>query len=236
MTRLLSIVAVVFALSLSLVPETAAQPIAPDREASCKPTDASNFYYPNDGEEAACIRQTYTQPAPDTLFFRQFAYDEVVVTAGDGEQMTITMETVARNASKDDAEADLATVGLKRVDGVYQPTGPESDAPGWWSAKYTIQVPAQTTLAIESKNGPIVVRGVAGGHHLQSKNGDIIYDLPGDVDIELLAQTEYGDLSIGFPVVVEGSVNNRIKTSVGSGGPTVRLISKNGDVKVDRVE
>lgn len=236
MTRLSTIIAIIFALSLSLFPEAAAQPIAADQEEACEPTDASNFYYPNDGEDAACITRTYTQPAPDTLFFRQFAYDEVVVTAGDSEQMIITMDVVARNASKQDAEADLAGVGLKQVDGVYQPVGPKSDAPGWWSAKYAIQVPAQTTLAIESKNGPIVVRGVRGGHHLQSKNGDVIYDLPSGFDIELLAQTEHGDLSIGFPVVVEGSVNNRIKTSVGNGGPTVRLISKNGDVKVNRVE
>jgi len=236
MTRIPAFIVAVLALSLCLFSEAAAQPIAADQEETCKPTDASNFYYPNDGEEAACITRTYTQPAPDTLFFRQTAYDEVVVRAGDGDRMTLTMDAVTRNASKSDAEADLAEVGLKQVNGVYRPAGPESDSAGWWSARFTIQVPPQTPLAIESKNGAIVVRGVQGGHHLQSKDGDIILDLPTAANIELLAQTENGDLSIGFPVVVEGSVNNRIQTSVGSGGPTVRLISKNGDVKIDRIE
>ncbi|HHP7238276.1 DUF4097 family beta strand repeat-containing protein [Longibacter sp.] len=236
MTRIPAFIVAVLALSLCLFSEAVAQPITADQEETCEPTDASNFYYPNDGEEAACITRTYTQPAPDTLLFRQTAYDDVVVGAGDGEQMTITMDAVTRNASKSDAVADLAEVGLKHVDGVYQPTGPDGDAAGWWSARFTIQVPPQTSLAIESKNGAIVVRGVQGGHHLQSKDGDIIFDLPRAANIELLAQTDHGDLSIGFPVVVEGSVNNRIQTSVGNGGPTVRLISKNGDVKIDRIE
>jgi len=138
MTRIPAFIVAVLALSLCLFSEAAAQPIAADQEETCKPTDASNFYYPNDGEEAACITRTYTQPAPDTLFFRQTAYDEVVVRAGDGDRMTLTMDAVTRNASKSDAEADLAEVGLKQVNGVYRPAGPESDSAGWWSARFTI--------------------------------------------------------------------------------------------------
>lgn len=214
-----------------------AQALMPDREVSCDPATASSLPA-NDAssEAAACARRTYQLPAADTIALRQDHYDRVEVVAWDEPDLKVETIVVMRRATMDRARADLPRVKLQQMNGVLQSMGPDDDAPGWWSVRYRLRVPTQTTLAITSDNGDIAVHDVAGGHELQSKNGDIRYRLPAGAGVRLQAETDNGTIDVGFPITVQGAPSNQLDTVVGGSGPTVRLITNNGDITVRRAE
>ena len=222
---------------LSAVGPVAAQSLLPDREASCDPAAASSIPL-NDAssEAAACARRTYQLPAADTVELSQHHYDRVEVVAWDEPDIEVETVVVARRTTMDGARSDLPLIKLQQIDGMLTSAGPDDDAPGWWSVKYRLRVPAQTTLAITSDNGDIAVRDVAGGHELQSKNGDIRYRLPAGAGARLQAETNHGAIDVGFPITVQGRLSNQLDTVVGGGGPTVRLVTENGDITIRRAE
>ncbi len=214
-----------------------AQPLSPDTSETCKPADVTSLLNPDSGEKAACERRTYTLPATGTFSLVQNNYEDVKVSAWDRDSIKVEMVVVARRSSTvEDARADVQQVRLTDEDVTLRPTGPAEDAPGWWSVSYEIRVPAQTTLEITSDNADITARNVAGAHVLTSKNGDVSYTFPKGADAELRITTTYGGIDLGFPVMVEGSIGKRLETTIGDGGPTVQLTSKNGNINVDRVE
>lgn len=213
------------------------QPMSPDESQTCNPADVTSLLNPNSDEKAACEKRTYTLPATGSFSLIQNNYEEVKVSGWNRDSVEVKMTIVARRSSTmEDARADAQQVQLTDEDGTLTPTGPAEDAPGWWSVSYEIRVPTKTMLDITSDNGYIVVHDVTGAHVLQSKNGDVSYTFPKNAGGELRIATEYGDIELGFPVMVQGSIQKQLKTTVGDGGPTVQLTSKNGDIRVDRVE
>lgn len=229
----LCVVTALFALNLAAT----AQPLSPDASQTCKPADVTSLLNPGSDEKAACEKRTYSLPATGTFSLRQNYYEDVKVTGWDQESVEVTMTIVARrNSTMEDARTDVQQVQLTNDDGTLTPTGPAKDAPGWWSVSYEIRVPMQTSLDIVSKNGDIAAHNVAGAHVLQSKNGSVSYTFPSNTGGELHVATENGDIDLGFPVMVQGSMDNQIKTTVGDGGPQVRLVSTNGDITVLRVK
>jgi DUF4097 and DUF4098 domain-containing protein YvlB len=86
-------------------------------------------------------------------------------------------------------------------------------------------------------NGAIDVRmaSLRGTEDMEfsSGNGRITVRLPADFNGRLDLGTGSGDAYSDFPVTVQGRVQRtRLQGTVGSGGPTVRLRSGNGDVEV----
>ena len=43
-----------------------------------------------------------------------------------------------------------------------------------------------------------------------------------------------GNLSIDFPVTVQGRITRELAVNLGSGGPTIRAMTTNGGVRVKR--
>lgn len=227
----------VLAAVLAVGTPTSAQPLSPDASETCEPTEVTSLLNPGTDEKAACEERTYTLPATGAFSLRQDYYEEVRVVGWNQESVEVKMTVVARrNSTMEDARADAQQVQLTDDDGTLKPTGPAKDAPGWWSVSYEIRVPMQTALNITSDNGGIAAHNIAGAHLLQSKNGDVSYTLPKNASAELKVSTEYGDIDFGFPIMVQGAINKNVETTIGDGGPTVRLISKNGDITVDRIE
>ena len=212
----------------------AAQPLMPDREATCDPVTASSLPATDSSSEAAaCARRTYRVPATDTVALRHDRYDGVDVVAWDSAAVTIEAVIVARRATLDSARADVERVALRRVNGTIEAVGPPDDAPGWWSVGYRLRVPRQTALAITSYSGSIDVRGVVGAHEIHSDHGSIDLALPASAGVRLQAETDYGTIDIGFPVTTQGAISERLDAVVGGGGPTVRLASGD-DVTIQR--
>lgn len=220
-----------------------AQPLSPDAEVPCDTAISSNIPLNPDGDEAtACAQRTYEIPAVDTLALRQDNYDTIEVEAWDGATIQVETTVVARHATDEEAQSDLARITLNRADTEATSTrlfaaGPDSDAPGWWSVRYRLHVPAQTTLDISSKNGSIAVRDVVGAHQLRSENGSLTYRMPTGARARLRAETENGVIETTFPVSTQGTINTRhLEIVIGEGGPEALLATRNGNVTIQRAD
>lgn len=73
------------------------------------------------------------------------------------------------------------------------------------------------------------------GLDVETTNGGVQMTLPGGYNANLSAETTNGGLDIDFPVTVQGrltSINHRINTTLGSGGPPIHVRTVNGAVKI----
>ena len=59
--------------------------------------------------------------------------------------------------------------------------------------------------------------------------------VPENYSAHLEAGTVNGDLSIDFPVTVQGRITRELEVNLGAGGPTVRAMTTNGGVKIKRL-
>jgi len=75
------------------------------------------------------------------------------------------------------------------------------------------------------------------GLDVATTNGGVRMSLPDSYNAELTAETTNGGLHIDFPVTVQGrlsDLNHRIVTTIGAGGPRLRLRTVNGGVQITR--
>ena len=114
-------------------------------------------------------------------------------------------------------------------------------------------------MELSTVNGPLYLSGVAGDVHARAQNGPLSVRLMGSrwdgvgLDAEttngpadLRIPTDYnakiefgtvnGPLEVGFPITVtlSGRIRDRISTTLGSGGPPVRVVTTNGPMMVRR--
>ena len=112
-------------------------------------------------------------------------------------------------------------------------------------------------LEFETTNGGISLTGVSGNVRGSTSNGGVDVELTGDrwsgdgLDvsttnggIELAIPSNYnarletgtvnGGMDIGFPITIQGRLNRRLTTQLGSGGPLVKVTTTNGGVTLRR--
>jgi hypothetical protein len=115
------------------------------------------------------------------------------------------------------------------------------------------------TMDLRAQNGPIELIGVGGAVQVHVQNGPLTVELTGTqwegtglnaetmngpVDLEipegynaaLETGTVNGPMSVEFPITVTvmGRVSDRISTTLGRGGPRVRVVSTNGPFTLRR--
>ncbi|PWT90862.1 MAG: hypothetical protein C5B55_09075 [Blastocatellia bacterium] len=106
-------------------------------------------------------------------------------------------------------------------------------------------------------NGGVVLRRVGGNVHGSTTNGGLVVELSGDrwdgetLDVKttnggvkmslpanysahLETGTVNGSISVDFPVTVQGRLTKELAVNLGSGGPTVRVMTTNGGVHIGR--
>jgi DUF4097 and DUF4098 domain-containing protein YvlB len=92
-----------------------------------------------------------------------------------------------------------------------------------------------------AENGPLEV--ALGGHtwsgeglDAETVNGPLQLAIPSDYSARLETGTENGPMSVNFPITmtVQGRLTRRLSTVLGSGGPTVRAVTTNGPVEINR--
>ncbi len=92
-----------------------------------------------------------------------------------------------------------------------------------------------------AENGPLEV--ALGGHtwngqglDAETVNGPLELTIPADYSARLETGTENGPMNVNFPITmtVQGRLNRRLSTVLGSGGPTVRAVTTNGPVEINR--
>ncbi|MFN2492564.1 MAG: DUF4097 domain-containing protein [Pyrinomonadaceae bacterium] len=112
-------------------------------------------------------------------------------------------------------------------------------------------------LEFRAVNGGVVLRRVGGNVRGGTTNGGLVVELNGDrwdgeqLDVKttnggitmsvpenysahLETGTVNGNLSIDFPVTVQGRITRELAVNLGSGGSTVRAMTTNGGVRVKR--
>jgi hypothetical protein len=93
----------------------------------------------------------------------------------------------------------------------------------------------------ETRNGGLNVmlsgsRWDGEGLDVETSNGGVTLALPENYNAELETRTVNGGLRIDFPITVQGELTGRrgLTTTLGSGGPLVRVRTTNGGVKIGR--
>ena len=112
-------------------------------------------------------------------------------------------------------------------------------------------------MEFSAKNGGVSLRRVGGNVHGRTTNGGVNVELTGDrwdgeeLDVEttnggvnmtlpenysahLETGTVNGQISVDFPVTVQGRITKELSVNLGSGGPTIRAMTTNGGVRVRR--
>lgn len=72
------------------------------------------------------------------------------------------------------------------------------------------------------------------GVELRTTNGGVDIRIPDDYDAELETGTVNGGMRLDIPVVVQGRIDRRIRTTLGDGGPLIRVTTTNGGVTIRR--
>lgn len=88
-------------------------------------------------------------------------------------------------------------------------------------------------------NGPLDVvlsgaRWTGRGLNLESTNGPITVTVPQNFSADLEFGTSNGPMEFDFPITVQGRVSKTIKTTLGSGGAPIRVLTVNGPATLQR--
>jgi hypothetical protein len=93
-----------------------------------------------------------------------------------------------------------------------------------------------------AQNGPLLVkltgaRWDGAGLDAETMNGPAVLKIPEAYNAKLDFGTVNGPMDVGFPltVTINGRVTDRISTTLGTGGPPVRVVTTNGPMSVRRM-
>lgn len=115
------------------------------------------------------------------------------------------------------------------------------------------------TMSLSAHNGPVALHGVAGDVHArvhngpltvylagnrwegtgldaETVNGPVVLAIPENYSARLETGTVNGPMSVDFPmtVTIQGRLNHRLNTTLGSGGAPVRVVTTNGPLVIRR--
>jgi hypothetical protein len=74
-----------------------------------------------------------------------------------------------------------------------------------------------------------------GGLDLRSTNGGVDLEIPARYSAELETGTVNGGIKVDFPITVQGRIGKSLTTTLGGGGPRVRVKTVNGGVRISRI-
>ncbi len=103
-------------------------------------------------------------------------------------------------------------------------------------------------IHLESVGGDVEGRTTNGGVHIaltgatwdgkgmavQTTNGGVRLSVPGGYSAHLETATTNGGMNIDFPITVQGKIDRKLSVDLGDGGPTIRITTTNGGVRISR--
>jgi hypothetical protein len=94
--------------------------------------------------------------------------------------------------------------------------GPSGDNDHYWPVTYEIFVPHQSDIDAKAHNGGVKM------------------SVPSNYSAHLETGTTNGGMDVDFPVTVQGKLSKDMSFNLGNGGATVRVMTTNGGVKIQR--
>jgi DUF4097 and DUF4098 domain-containing protein YvlB len=94
-------------------------------------------------------------------------------------------------------------------------------------------------VTARTTNGPVVVR-LAGdrwdgnGLDAETTNGPVVLRIPENYSAQLDVGTSNGPLVLGIPITVQGRIHSHVTTQLGSGGASIRVMTTNGPLRLER--
>src|SRR6266581_528675 len=145
------------------------------------------------------------------------------------DSIAVTARIQVHARTQDDADAIARDIKIEVSGGTVRATG-GSGLLGRhqnWSVSFIVMVPRHTNLNLSTENGPLSVQDVSGQMDLW---------IPGDYNAKVEFGTVNGPMDVGFPMTVtlSGRIRNRISTTLGNGGPLIRVVTTNGPMTVRR--
>ena len=216
------------------------------------PCDSSRSWG-NDDDEQHCEVRDQTLPA-GPLDVNAGPNGGISVEAWDRNEIRVRAIVRANARTEDRAKALASDVQVQAGGGRVSATGPNTSRREWWSVSYRINVPSRNDLDLSTRNGGVTITGVSGNLRFDTTNGGVrLSDLAGRVNgrttnggvslsvpdgynAALEARTNNGRVRVDFPITVQGEILGRrgISTTLGSGGPPVRVRTSNGGVTIAR--
>jgi DUF4097 and DUF4098 domain-containing protein YvlB len=100
----------------------------------------------------------------------------------------------------------------------------------------SVQNADQVTLQAQTSNGKIEFTGslaVGDEHTIENSFGDVTLHLPADSSFNFNLETEFGRISSELPLTLSGEMSeNQWQGEVNGGGPTLRVTTNNGNIKI----
>jgi DUF4097 and DUF4098 domain-containing protein YvlB len=72
------------------------------------------------------------------------------------------------------------------------------------------------------------------GLDVQTTNGGVHMDVPASYSAHVETATVNGGIHVDFPVAVQGHITKNLSFDIGNGGPTVRAITTNGGIHIQK--
>ncbi len=144
------------------------------------------------------------------------------VTAVSGDQRYVSVAADGASA------ASLSSVVIEnRNQTLVIRVVPPGSSPGPINLK--IKFPQTAQVTIETKNGQISLQGVPSSATIKSVGGDIAVELPGVVNLDVLARTRRGQITsqLQRPLSENSHV---LQAQIGTGAQTLRINAENGNI------
>ena len=135
--------------------------------------------------ELSQVNQTFTLSKGEAPILEMNAADHGQIHVRGWDHADYSVETCKIAAADSRAEADQVVRGIavNHTAGNLSYSGPTSDT-AEWMVVFFIQAPRDAVLNLETKNGPLDVKGVNGSMRLRASNGPIaVADCGGSVDV-----------------------------------------------------
>jgi hypothetical protein len=157
-----------------------------------------NLNFSGDAETCADLKATSNDGEiarfSDTITFARNEAASLELNAADRSHILVrgwnradySVETCKIAVADTRAEAERLAKGIAvtRSGGRLSFSGPARTDNGQWTAVFLIHAPKDTNLDLETKNGPIDVRGISGNINLRASNGPIaVRDCGGRLDV-----------------------------------------------------
>jgi len=91
-----------------------------------------------------------------------------------------------------------------------------------------------TVASLNNFARSLIVPAAGAGLDAETSNGPLSLRVPDGYSAHLEAGTNNGPMSLGFPVTVVGRIGRSISTDLGKGGTTIRAITHNGPLSIER--